>query len=54
MFGTERGAFTGADARRQGWFESANHGTLSLDQVGEISFLAQAVLLRAIEQKRIT
>jgi two-component system, NtrC family, nitrogen regulation response regulator GlnG len=54
MFGAERGAFTGADARRQGWFESANHGTLFLDEVGELSLPAQAVLLRAIEEKRIT
>ncbi|MCK6544795.1 sigma-54 dependent transcriptional regulator [Myxococcota bacterium] len=49
MFGHERGAFTGADRKRQGRFEAANGGTLFLDEVGELSPGNQAKLLRAID-----
>jgi two-component system, NtrC family, response regulator AtoC len=49
MFGHERGAFTGAERRRAGRFESADKGTLFLDEVGELSLPNQAKLLRAIE-----
>lgn len=49
MFGHERGAFTGADRRRQGRFELAHRGTLFLDEVGDLDPGAQGKLLRAIE-----
>jgi DNA-binding NtrC family response regulator len=49
LFGHEKGAFTGADRRRVGRFESASGGTLFLDEVGELSLGNQAKLLRAIE-----
>jgi len=49
LFGHERGSFTGAVARRQGLFERANHGTLFLDEVGEMSLNMQVRLLRVIE-----
>ncbi|MDE0393199.1 MAG: sigma-54 dependent transcriptional regulator [Gammaproteobacteria bacterium] len=49
MFGHERGAFTGADRRRQGRFELAHLGTLFLDEVGDLDTGAQGKLLRAIE-----
>ena len=49
MFGHERGAFTGATARRRGRFELAHRGTLFLDEVGDLGGEAQAKLLRALE-----
>jgi DNA-binding NtrC family response regulator len=49
LFGHERGAFTGATARRKGRFVRADRGTLFLDEVGEIPFELQAKLLRALE-----
>jgi two-component system nitrogen regulation response regulator NtrX len=49
MFGHERGAFTGATARRQGRFELADGGTLFLDEVGDLGPEAQAKLLRVLE-----
>jgi len=54
LFGYERGAFTGAQSRRQGMFESANGGTLFLDEVGEIPMSVQVKLLRVIELKEFT
>ena len=53
MFGHERGAFTGATQIRIGRFELAHHGTLFLDEVGDLGPDAQAKLLRAIEAKEI-
>jgi Nif-specific regulatory protein len=53
LFGHEKGAFTGALAKRIGRFESANNGTLFLDEVGEMSMSAQGRLLRAIQEKEI-
>ncbi len=53
MFGHERGAFTGATARRIGRFELAHRGTLFLDEVGDLGAEAQAKLLRAIEAGEI-
>ena len=53
MFGHERGAFTGATDRRIGRFELAHHGTLLLDEVGDLGPEAQAKLLRAIEAREI-
>jgi transcriptional regulator with GAF, ATPase, and Fis domain len=50
LFGYEKGAFTGADARRIGRFEIANGGTLLLDEVGELPLDVQAKLLRVLEE----
>ncbi len=54
LFGHERGAFTGADRRKTGYFEAAHGGTLFLDEVGEMTPALQAKLLRVLEQRRIT
>ena len=53
MFGHEKGAFTGAVARRTGRFEKANGGTLLLDEISEMDPRLQAKLLRAIQEKEI-
>ncbi|MFN2975803.1 sigma-54-dependent transcriptional regulator [Terriglobus aquaticus] len=54
LFGHEKGAFTGADRLRHGLFETAHQGTLFLDEVGEMSPNAQAKLLRALAEGKIT
>ena len=51
LFGHEKGAFTGAVARRKGYLELADQGTILLDEVGEASFPFQAKLLRVLETK---
>ncbi|MDB5586368.1 MAG: sigma-54-dependent Fis family transcriptional regulator [Devosia sp.] len=53
LFGHEKGAFTGAVARRIGKFEEANGGTLLLDEISEMDFRLQAKLLRAIQERLI-
>ena len=54
LFGHEKGAFTGAVARRIGKFEEADGGTLFLDEIGEMDMNFQTKLLRAIQEKEIT
>ena len=51
LFGHERGAFTGAVARKEGVFERASGGTIFLDEIGEISAATQVKLLRVLEEK---
>jgi nitrogen regulation protein NR(I) len=53
LFGHERGAFTGAHARRIGRFEQANHGTIFLDEIGDLSLSTQVKLLRVLQEKYI-
>ena len=54
LFGHEKGAFTGAAARRKGLFEQADGGTLFLDEAGELPITMQAKLLRALQENSIT
>jgi two-component system, NtrC family, response regulator AtoC len=54
LFGYEKGAFTGADKRKVGFFEAADGGTLFLDEIGEMPLPLQAKLLRVLERKVIT
>jgi DNA-binding NtrC family response regulator len=53
LFGHEKGAFTGASERRAGRFEEANHGTIFLDEIGEIDAATQVKLLRALGEQTI-
>ena len=53
LFGHEKGAFTGAVARRRGKFELADGGTLFLDEIGDMSLKTQAKVLRALEEQTI-
>src|SRR6187200_1348336 len=52
IFGYEKGAFTGAHDRKPGRLELANEGTLFLDEIGDMSLIAQAKLLRVLEDRR--
>ena len=51
LFGHERGAFTGAQERRSGRFEQANHGTIFLDEIGDMTFGTQVKLMRVLQEK---
>jgi len=53
LFGHERGAFSGAVQRRTGRFELANHGTIFLDEIGEMPLDVQAKLLRVLQEKEL-
>lgn len=52
LFGHEKGAFTGAESKKQGFWEEAAGGTLFLDEIGNLSLEVQQMLLRALEAKR--
>jgi DNA-binding NtrC family response regulator len=53
LFGHKKGSFTGATEARQGLLAEAGHGTIFLDEIGELDLKAQAILLRALEEKKI-
>jgi two-component system response regulator HydG len=53
LFGHEKGAFTGADKRREGRFMQANKGTIFLDEIGEMSAVMQAKILRVLQEREI-
>ncbi|NOT50484.1 MAG: sigma-54-dependent Fis family transcriptional regulator [Chitinophagaceae bacterium] len=54
LFGHEKGAFTGAMARRTGRFEEANKGTLFLDEIGDMDMSLQSKLLRVLQERELT
>jgi DNA-binding NtrC family response regulator len=54
LFGHERGAFTGAQAKKRGYFEQAHGGTLFLDEIGDMDLVAQAKVLRALQSGEIS
>ncbi|HYK89550.1 MAG TPA: sigma-54 dependent transcriptional regulator, partial [Acidobacteriota bacterium] len=53
LFGFEKGSFTGASSSKPGKFELANHGTLLLDEIGEMAAILQAKLLRVLQEKEV-
>jgi two-component system, NtrC family, response regulator PilR len=53
FFGYRKGAFTGADKDREGFFQAANHGTLLLDEVADLPMAMQVKLLRVIQEKKV-
>jgi two-component system response regulator PilR (NtrC family) len=53
FFGARKGAYTGASADREGYFQAANGGTLFLDEIGDLPLAMQAKLLRVIQERRV-
>jgi len=54
LFGYEKGAFTGANSSKPGWFETAHKGTFFLDEIGNLSASVQAKLLRSLQESSIS
>lgn len=54
LFGYVKGAFTGADSNRNGFFQAANKGTIFLDEIGSASLAVQSRLLRVLQEKEVT
>jgi DNA-binding NtrC family response regulator len=54
LFGHEAGSFTGAQGRREGWFEAAHAGTLFLDEIGDLPLPLQGKLLRVLQEGEVT
>ncbi len=54
FFGHKKGAFTGADADKEGWFEIADGGTLFLDEISDMPLVQQAKLLRVLEERKVS
>ncbi len=54
LFGYTKGAFTGANENRQGFFQAANQGTIFLDEIGNASLVVQSKLLRVLQEKEVT
>ncbi|MGZ4998119.1 MAG: sigma-54 interaction domain-containing protein [Methylobacter sp.] len=53
LFGHEKGSFTGALTSKEGWFETANKGSLFLDEVGDLPLAMQAKLLRVLQEREV-